>query len=85
MVSPIVIMLHEGINLSLEVAGQVIVLQQQPVLHALMPALDLALCHRVVGGATDIRHAVSPGEERGRYVTDLPGFAEWCTRQQLLS
>ena len=23
-------------------------------------------------------HMVSPGEECGRYVTELPGFAEWC-------
>ncbi len=28
-------------------------------------------------------HMVSPGEERGRYVTELPGFAEWCVRQRL--
>ena len=27
-------------------------------------------------------HMISPTDERGRYVTEFPGFAEWCTQHQ---
>ena len=39
----IVVMSHEGRDLAFEIAGQVIVLEQDAVLERLMPALDLAL------------------------------------------
>ena len=42
-VAVLVIVQHERIDLSFEVAGKVIVLEQDAVLERLMPALDLAL------------------------------------------
>jgi hypothetical protein len=41
-------MSHEGRDLTFEIAGQVIVLEQDAVLERLMPALDLALGLRVI-------------------------------------
>ena len=38
-----IVVLDEGLDVSFEVTGQVIVFQQDPVLQGLMPALDLAL------------------------------------------
>lgn len=43
----VVVMLDGGPDLGLEVAGQEVVLQQDSVLHGLMPALDLALGMRM--------------------------------------
>ena len=38
-----VVVIDEGADLSFEVPGQVVVFQQNPVLHGLVPAFDLAL------------------------------------------
>lgn len=42
--------------------------------------------HRFRGAKTVRRlmnaPAISPGGERGRYFTELPGFAEWCTQRE---
>ena len=43
-----VVVIHELADGGLERAGQVVVLQQDPVLQRLMPAFDLALRLRVV-------------------------------------
>jgi hypothetical protein len=43
MVALVVVAIDEGPDLAFEIAGQVAVFQQNPVLHGLMPALDLAL------------------------------------------
>src|SRR5690606_41219077 len=43
MVAPVVVMLDEGADLGLEVAGQEVVFEQDAVLHGLVPALDLSL------------------------------------------
>ena len=42
-VAPVVVVLDEGAELGFEITGQRIVLQQDPVLEGLVPALDLAL------------------------------------------
>jgi hypothetical protein len=43
-VALVVIVGDEGLDLRLEVAGQVVVLEQNAVLQGLVPTLDLALC-----------------------------------------
>ncbi len=55
-IAPMVVMLDEGVDLLPEIAGQIVVFQQDAVLQGLMPALDLALGLRVVRGAADVIH-----------------------------
>ncbi len=43
MVTLVVVVLDEGVDLGLEVAGQEVVFEQDAVLQGLVPALDLAL------------------------------------------
>jgi len=52
----VVIVLDEGLDLSLEVARQVVVLQQDPVLEGLVPTLDLALGLGVIRSTMDMLH-----------------------------
>ena len=56
MVTLVVVMIDEGADLVFEIARQVVVLQQDPVLQRLVPAFDLTLCLRVVWRATDMVH-----------------------------
>ena len=58
-VTLVVVMIDEGIDLSLEIAGQIVVLEQDAVLQRLVPALDLALGLGMEGGATNVPDAVS--------------------------
>jgi len=53
-----VVVLDEGADLVLEVAGQVIIFQQDPVLQGLAPALDLALGLGMTGRAADVLHVL---------------------------
>ncbi len=53
-VSAVVVVIDEGADLRLQVAGQEVVLEQDPILHRLMPALDLALRHRMIGRAAHV-------------------------------
>src|ERR1700730_2307176 len=46
-ISQVIVVGDEGLDLGFEIARQVIVLEQDAVLERLMPALDLALGHRV--------------------------------------
>jgi hypothetical protein len=57
-VALVVVVLDEGRDLRLELAGQVVVLEQDPVLQGLMPAFDLALGLRVARRAADMLDAV---------------------------
>src|SRR6266481_6406108 len=50
-VSQVIVVGDEGGDLGVEIAGQIVVLQKDAVLERLMPALDLALCHGVIGVA----------------------------------
>src|SRR5258705_10627528 len=51
-VSQVIVVGDEGVDLGFEIAGQIIVLQKDAVLERLMPALDLALCHGEISGST---------------------------------
>src|SRR5215213_6808411 len=57
MVAAMIVVLDEGRDLAFEIAGQVVVFQQDAVLQRLMPAFDLALCPRMVGRTADVLHA----------------------------
>jgi len=54
----IVVILDERADLAFEITGEVVVLQQNPVLHGLMPAFDLALGLRMEWRAADMLHAL---------------------------
>jgi len=56
-VSQMVVVGDEVTDLGLEVAGQIVVLEQDAVLQRLMPALDLALGLGMEGSATDVPDA----------------------------
>jgi hypothetical protein len=47
----------EGGDLGLEIAGKIVVLQQDPVLERLVPALDLALGLGMEGSTADMAYA----------------------------
>ena len=51
-------MIDESADLASEVAGQVIVFQQDAVFLDLVPTLDLALGLGMIGGSTDMLHRV---------------------------
>ena len=58
LVSPeMIVVLDEGSDPRLQLAGQVGVFEQDAVLEHLVPALDLALGLRMTGRATDMGHA----------------------------
>ena len=57
-VTLIVVILDERADLAFEITGEVVVLQQNPVLLGLMPAFDLALGLRVEWRAADMLHAL---------------------------
>jgi hypothetical protein len=59
MISQMIIVGDEGFDLGFEIARQVVVLEQNAVLERLMPALDLALGHRMIGCATDVLHVLA--------------------------
>ncbi len=42
-ITPMIVVLDEGLDVSFEVAWQIVILEQDAVLQGLMPALDLAL------------------------------------------
>lgn len=57
-VTLVVVVLDEGLDLGLKVAGQEVVLEQDAVFQGLVPALDLALGLRVARCAADVAHLV---------------------------
>ena len=57
MVSLVVVVIDEGVDLGLEIAGQIVVLEQDAVLQRLVPALDLALGLGMEGSAPDVADA----------------------------
>ena len=66
-VAMVVVMFDKGADLALEVSGQEVMLEQNTVLHGLVPPLDLALCLGGVGGAADII-SLRPGYQRSRII-----------------
>ena len=69
-IASMIVMSDEGRDLTFEIAGQVIVLQQNAVLERLMPALDLALGLRMIRRAADMLHVlpVQPFGEIGGHI-----------------
>ena len=55
-VALIVVIVDECADLTLKVAGLIVVFEQNPVLHRLMPALNFALGLRVQWRTADMRH-----------------------------
>src|SRR3954449_6691362 len=53
-----VVVIDEPTHLSFEVAGQIVVFEQDAVFERLMPTLDLALGLRMAGRATHVPHIV---------------------------
>ena len=68
-----VAVIDKGADLLFQVAGQEVVFKQNPVLHGLVPTLDLPLCLRVMRRATDVIHALLIGV-----------FDRQLTRRQIL-
>src|SRR6202011_3181211 len=68
-----IVVSDESLDLSFEIARQVIVLEQDTLLERLMPALDLALGHRMIRRATDVLHvlAVEPFRQVCQSASDL--------------
>ena len=71
-VAAVIIVIYEASDLGLEIAGGIVVLQQDAVLHGLVPALDLALGHRMIWRATDMRDGVA-FEPDGKVAGDVAG------------
>ena len=57
-IAPVDVPVDKGRDLSLQRARQVVILQQDAVLHGLMPAFDLALCLGMCARAADMLDAV---------------------------
>ncbi len=56
-VAMVVVVIDEGADLAFQVAGQEVVFQENPVLHRLVPAFDLALGLRMVRRTANMVHA----------------------------
>ena len=48
-VTSVIIMVDEGLDLGLKIARQEVIFEQDAVFEGLVPALDLALGHRMIG------------------------------------
>ena len=57
-VAPVIVVIDEPIDAGFKITGQVVVFQQDAVLERLMPALDLALCLRMVGRTPNVSHVL---------------------------
>ena len=70
-VTLVVLVIDKGADLAFEIAGQIIVFQQNTVLHGLMPALDFALGLWMERSTTDMVHILpfQPFGQVARYVT----------------
>ena len=56
-IAAVIIVGDEVVDLSFEVAWQIVMFEQDAVFERLVPALDLALGHGMVGRTTDMIHA----------------------------
>jgi hypothetical protein len=80
-IAPVVVMLDEGADLSLQVVGQEVIFQEDAVLLCLVPALDLALGLGVHRGAPDMANPLGldivrqlPRDVAGAIVAEQPRF-----------
>src|SRR3712207_4838297 len=69
-IAGMVVVLDEAPDLRLQIAGQVIVFEQDAVLGRLMPAFDLALRLGMIRRAADMRHAPAV-EPAGQLLRDV--------------
>ena len=58
MVSLMIVVIDERLDLCFKVAGQEVIFQQYPVLQCLVPALDLALRLRMVRCTANVAHPI---------------------------
>ena len=71
-VARVVVIGDESLDLGLEIARQVVVFQQDAVFEGLVPALDLALGHRMIGRAADVFDVTST-KPFGEVARDIAG------------
>jgi len=71
-VSLMVVVLDEGLDLGLKVAGQEVVFQQDAVFQGLVPAFDLALGLRMTRGAAHVAHLLGL-DVFGQFARDVAG------------
>src|SRR5271154_1035478 len=71
-VATVIIIGDEGLDLGLEIARQVVVFQQNAVFEGLVPALDLALGHRMIRRTTDV-FDVAGTKPFGEVARDIAG------------
>ena len=69
-IAAMVVVLDEGADLCLEIAWQEAILQQDPVLQGLMPALDLPLGLGMIRRAADVFH-ILVSEPFGQVARDV--------------
>jgi hypothetical protein len=69
-ITPVVVIGDERIDLGFEVAGQIVVLEQDAVFKRLMPALDFSLRHRMIRRTTSVPHVV-PFEPFSQVARDI--------------
>ncbi len=82
-VTLVIVVLDEGLDLGFEVAGKKVVFQQDAVFQGLVPALDLALCLRVTRGTAYMAHLPVlnvfrqlAGDVAGAVIAEQPGFMQ---------
>lgn len=71
-IAAVIVMLDEGLDVGLEIAGQIIILKQDLVFQRLMPALDFALRLGMAGRAADVIN-VSFSQPLGEVFGDIAG------------
>ena len=57
-IATMIVVLDEAADVGFEIAGQVVILEQDAVLERLVPAFDLALGLGMIGRAADVAHAL---------------------------
>jgi hypothetical protein len=57
-VTLVVVIFDEGADLAFKIIGQILVFQQHPVFHGLVPSLNLALSLGMERGSTNMIHLV---------------------------
>ena len=72
MVALVIVIFDERLNLRFQIAGQIIVLQQDAVLEGLVPTLDLALCLRMEWCTAYMLH-ILVSEIVGELACDIAG------------
>ena len=57
-IADVIVVLDEGVDLPLEISGQIIVVEQDAVLQGLVPTLDLSLGLGMIWGAAYVLHVL---------------------------